>query len=220
MVDSHFPENVTSFGITVIISWFSRALVTVWVWRAVAVMMKKSVLRMPTALYALRLVAAEPKLSSEKKKYSKQHHDCPMSMGNKISVLWQLSTPGSLSGWLSHFGIMSTQWKAPLKFSQTQCTQDSASFMGPHNWSPIIPKVTSLSAGYQNNIGGFSTRAQAHFLKSGSTGRNICAFMKTFGKQAFFEHFHTQQRFKVRTHEQCSKVSFGPQGPKQAGVQN
>ena len=143
-----------------------------------------------------------------------------MSMGNKISVLWQLSTPGSLSGWLSHFGIMSTQWKAPLKFSQTQCTQDSASFMGPHNWSPIIPKVTSLSAGYQNNIGGFSTRAQAHFLKSGSTGRNICAFMKTFGKQAFFEHFHTQQRFKVRTHEQCSKVSFGPQGPKQAGVQN
>ena len=141
-------------------------------------------------------------------------------MGNKISVLWQLSTPGSLSGWLSHFGIMSTQWKAPLKFSQTQCTQNSASFMGPHNWSPIIPKVTSLSAGYQNNIGGFSTRAQAHFLKSGSTGRNICAFMKTFGKQAFFEHFHTQQRFKVRTHEQCSKVSFGPQGPKQAGVKN
>ena len=155
-----------------------------------------------------------------KKNYSKQHHDCPMSMGNKISVLWQLSTPGSLSGWLSHFGIMSTQWKAPLKFSQTQCTQNSASFMGPHNWSPIIPKVTSLSAGYQNNIGGFSTRAQAYFLKSGSTGRNICAFMKTFGKQAFFEHFHTQQRFKVRTHEQCSKVSFGPQGPKHAGVQN
>ena len=160
------------------------------------------------------------KLVLKKKNYSKQHHDCPMSMGNKISVLWQLSTPGSLSGWLSHFGIMSTQWKAPLKFSQTQCTQDSASFMGPHNWSPIIPKVTSLSAGYQNNIGGFSTRAQAYFLKSGSTGRNICAFMKTFGKQAFFEHFHTQQRFKVRTHEQCSKVSFGPQGPKQAGVQN
>ena len=104
-------------------------------------------------------------------------------MGNKISVLWQLSTPGSLSGWLSHFGIMSTQWKAPLKFSQTQCTQDSASFMGPHNWSPIIPKVTSLSAGYQNNIGGFSTRAQAHFLKSGSTGRNICAFMKTLASK-------------------------------------
>ena len=67
MVDSHFPENVTSFGITVIISWFSRALVTVWVWRAATVMMKKSVLRMPTALYALRLVAAEPKVSSEKK---------------------------------------------------------------------------------------------------------------------------------------------------------
>ena len=105
------------------------------------------------------------KLVLKKKNYSKQHHDCPMSMGNKISVLWQLSTPGSLSGWLSHFGIMSTQWKAPLKFSQTQCTQNSASFMGPHNWSPIIPKVTSLSAGYQNNIGGFSTTCTSRLLK-------------------------------------------------------
>ena len=55
----------------------------------------------------------------------------------------------SLSECFSHFGIMCTHLKAPLKFFQTQFTQDSASFMGPHNCNPIMQKVASLSAGYQ-----------------------------------------------------------------------